>query len=628
MCGIVAINSLDGLEIDLIQSLISISHRGPDDMGTYVSTDKDAYLGQVRLSIIDLSSAGHQPMRSADGRYVLVFNGEIYNYIELRKFLENKYGLIFWKSSTDTEVVLEGFAREGESFFSRLNGIFAIVLYDTKERLFYVLRDPVGIKPLYITEQDSAVYFGSEIKALLSLNNLKRTIRRQSLVDQLAYMYVPEPHTMYDEFLKVDPGVCFKYQNGKLLNSNYLFDHLLASQSNYDESILAKKLHETLRASVERQLISDVPISLFLSGGLDSSSIAVEAVKAQADIKSAYTISFDENDGLIDSGSSDLYYAKRVATELGIDLKIIQAQENFINLIPSLIDFMEDGISDPALINTYLICKAAREDGVKVMLSGQGADEYLCGYRRYRAEDIIHNMRDVSRYALSNVGRFLPNSILGSFRTPIRQLKRLSYSAGLNSNKRLASYFIWGEAERIRSLFLDESVINPDEQLIKLFNSLDTKDSRDKLLLADQKFDLRSLNLSYTDKLSMSVGVEVRVPFLDFEMISIMNSIPRELLIKNGEQKYLLKKAMENYLPNDIIYRKKAGFGLPIRSWFLKPNELSRYYFSFERLSVQKLLNPLAVNGILEEHYSGRADHSYLMFGMLCQQIWLEKAFK
>lgn len=625
MCGIVAVSSQKYSQIDITKTLNVIKHRGPDDSGIFIAENQDAHLGQVRLSIIDLSNAGHQPMIDATGRYIITFNGEIYNFKILKKTLELNYGIIKWKSNTDTEVILEGFSREGKDFLSKLNGIFALAIYDAKDRLLYVLRDPIGIKPLYYTHQFESFFFCSEIKGLLCIQNLNRTIRKQSLVDQLAYMYVPEPYTMYEEFKKVDPGVCLTFQDGKQIDASYLFNDLNSKIIDYKETDIAEILHTTLADSVKRQLISDVPISLFLSGGLDSSSIAYEAVKAKANIKNAYTISFSIADNLNDQQSSDIFYAKKMAGILGIDLNVIEADYNFLNLLPTLIDFMEDGISDPSAINTYLISKAAREDGVKVMLSGQGADEYLCGYRRYKAEELITNMPTLVKKMMPIIADNIPSSIFGKFKTPVRRFKKLSISSQLSTYERLSNYFIWGNSEKIKSLFLDNSLNKPDEQLKNFFALNNVDDINSAMLLADQHYDLRSLNLSYTDKLSMAVGLEVRVPFLDFEMIKLMNSIPREYMMKKGEQKYILKKAMEPYLPKEIIYRKKAGFALPIRSWFSKENEFTKHYFSTDRLIKQNIFDLKVVKQILEEQFSGKQDHTYLIFAMLCQQIWIEK---
>ena len=625
MCGIIAISSSKNSQFDLNASIQAIHHRGPDDDGIFHSIEGDAHLGQVRLSIIDLSAAGHQPMKDASERYLMTYNGEVYNFFELKAYLESTYGLIAWKSSSDTEVILEGFAREGSAFLSRLNGIFALAIFDQEERILHVLRDPVGIKPLYWSEQGNSVFFSSEVKGLLAFNNLKRTVRKQSLVEQLAFMYVPEPYTMYEEFMKVQPGIYYRYREGKLVDAKPLFEHLQSPISDQSEEILAEQLHVTLEKAVRRQLIADVPISLFLSGGLDSSSITFEAVQAKANIQSAYTISFSKDDNSLDGQSSDLHYATLMAKKLGLNLHIIQAESEFLSLLPTLMDFMEDGISDPAAINTYLICQSARKDGVKVMLSGQGADEYLAGYRRYQAEKIIADMSSFNKRTLATLGNILPSTISGKFSTPYRRFKKLAKAAGQGSKERIASYFMWGGGEQIRSLFIDSQLSQPGLDLVNFLGHHEDMDTYSSMLLADQQFDLLSLNLSYTDKMSMAVGLEVRVPFLDLEMVQFMNSIPREFMLKKGQQKYILKKAMEPYLPNEVIYREKAGFALPIRSWFAKRNAMINHYFDPNRLERQGIFHSGAVQELLNEQFSGKEDHSYLLFSMLCQQIWLDK---
>lgn len=625
MCGIIAISSPPNYQFEIHTAIQAIHHRGPDDDGLFHSREGDAHLGQVRLSIIDLSAAGHQPMQDSSGRYVMTYNGEVYNYLELKVNLESSYGTIAWKSNSDTEVILEGFAREGYSFLSRLNGIFALAIFDQEARELHVLRDPIGIKPLYYSAQGDSVFFSSEVKGLLAFKNLKRTVRKQSLVEQLAFMYVPEPNTMYEEFLKVQPGVYHRYVEGKLVDSKPLFNHLQSPISQNSEEVLTEQLHATLEKAVRRQLIADVPISLFLSGGLDSSSIAFEAVQAKANIQSAYTISFSKEDNALDGQSSDLHYAGLMAKKLGLKLHIIQAESEFLGLLPTLLDFLEDGISDPAAINTYLICQSARKDGVKVMLSGQGSDEYLAGYRRYQAEKMILDMSTLTKKTLANLGSLMPSTISGKFSTIYRRFKKLAKAAGQPFQERVASYFMWGGGGQIKSLFVDQQVEKPGQELVEFLNQHAHLDAFSSMLLADQQFDLRSLNLSYTDKMSMAVGLEVRVPFLDFEMVQLMNSIPRELMLKNGQQKYILKKAMEPYLPKEVIYRMKAGFALPIRSWFSKRSAIIDHYFNLQRLETQGIFRPKQVQQLLNEQFSGKEDHSYLLFSMLCQQIWLDK---
>jgi len=286
MCGIIAISSPVDRNISLKSSILEIHHRGPDDSGEYISSAGDCSLGQVRLSILDLSVAGHQPMADKSGRFVITYNGEVYNYRNLKSSLVKKYGDIDWRSETDTEVIIEGFAREGITFLDKLNGIFSLVIYDKQQRKMYVLRDPIGIKPLFVTTQNGVVYFCSELKGLLAIQDLNRTLRHKSLADQISFMYVPEPYTMYKEFNKVQPGVCFTYQYGSLISSVPLFSHLVpvdTALSNENEAI--EMLQETFSTAVQRQLVSDVPVSLFLSGGLDSSAIAISLPNSPAQQK-------------------------------------------------------------------------------------------------------------------------------------------------------------------------------------------------------------------------------------------------------------------------------------------------------------------------------------------------------
>jgi asparagine synthase (glutamine-hydrolysing) len=625
MCGIIAINTPGRKEIPIEQALNAIKHRGPDDMGFYFSDSYDAQLGHVRLSILDVTSAGHQPMEDSSGRYIISYNGEIYNFGKLKSELSLTYGPINWKSNSDTEVILEGFARDGFKFLGKLNGIFALAIYDKVERNLHVLRDPIGIKPLYFTQQYDGVYFCSELKGLLAIPGLKMTLRHQSLADQLAFMYVPEPYTMYEEFYKLESGLYCVYKDGKLISQEKLFNSLYSKISFTSESEMIDVFRETFSESVKRQLISDVPIALFLSGGLDSSSIAYEAIKGGANIKSAYTISSSIADNKYDGQSDDLYYAKLVAKKFGLTLEVIQTESNFLNMLPDVIHFMEDGISDPAAINTFLICKGARNDGVKVMLSGQGADEYLCGYRRYQAEKIIKDMSFISKNALFFADFLTPKSIPGKLNATARRLKRLALAARQNSSDRLSGYFMWNSPENIRNLFNENMHINPGQDLKSFFVDHKEMDQVEAMLLADQRFDLLALNLAYNDKMSMACGIEARVPFLDFEMIQLMNSIPIDMKLKGNTSKYILKKAMEPYLPKEVVYRSKAGFSMPIRAWLRVENEMTRKYFDSERINKQGILNSKAVNQLLNEHYSGKNENSYTIFALLCQQIWLEK---
>ena len=627
MCGILAISLIEASPFPTEKCLEAIRHRGPDDLGFFVSDDGSCHLGHVRLSILDTSPAGHQPMVDLSGRFVISFNGEIYNYLELKKTLENIHGSINWRSNTDTEVILEGFAREGTSFLSRLNGMFSLAIFDTHEQLLYILRDPLGIKPLFVTEQNGSFFFCSELKGLLSIPGLKRTLRQQSLADQLAFMYVPEPHTLFEEYQKVAPGVCMTFCKGREVSKINLFDHLHETINFSSEHEMIDCFYNAFSSSVKRQLISDVPVSLMLSGGLDSSAIAYEAVSNGANIRDAYTISFSQKDRVYDQQSDDLHFAKVVAKKLGLNLQVIQAEMDLTSLLPHLSHFMEDGISDPAAINTYLICETARNSGVKVMLTGQGADEFLGGYRRYLAEHIIGLVPGPLRATSKWIGQLLPYNIPGRYNATNRRLKRILMLAGQQRRERLLGMYVWNAPDKIAGLFQQADQIKIGNDLSLLFDEHNKCDVVETMMRVDHKYDLMSLNLTYTDRMSMAAGVEARVPFLDFDLIRIMNSIPTKVKMKRGTSKYVLKKSMEHFLPHEIVYREKAGFGLPIRAWMRKDNELLRHYFDKARICNQGIFNPNALEVMCEEQFAGRGDHASTLFSFLCIQIWLDSQY-
>jgi asparagine synthase (glutamine-hydrolysing) len=624
MCGIVAISSPAGARFDLSPVLDAIRHRGPDGSGLFASPQGDCHLGHVRLSIIDLSSAGRQPMADASGRYVVSYNGEIYNFADLKQALVRAHGPILWRSSSDTEVIVEGYAREGVTFLEKLNGIFALAIFDRETGELSVLRDPVGIKPIFVTEQNGHAYFCSELKGLATLPGLRRTLRRQSIADQLTFMYVPEPHTPFEEIYKLEPGRLVVYRLGRRVSERKLFGWMDAPVSLFDEQEAVEAFSAAFAAAVRRQLISDAPVSLMLSGGLDSSAVAYEAVRGGGVVRDAYTIAFDKADMAHDQQSDDLGYARVMADRLQLKLQVIPAERDFLSLLPQLSRFMEDGLSDPALINTYLICRAARSRGVKVMLTGQGADEYLGGYRRYVAQRLLASMPRFARAALALAGKALPSALPGPFNALTRRANRLVRLAGMSRTDRILGLYTWAAPDRIRSLFREPRPMAIGADLQRLFEALAESDEIDAMMRVDHVYDLLSLNLTYTDRLSMAASVEARVPFLDFELIRVMNSIPIALKVKGGVTKYVLKKAMEPHLPREVVHREKAGFALPIRAWMRQDGDLLRRYFDRDRIAAQDLFDPVALRSLLDEQFSGRDDHTNLLFSMLCIQVWLD----
>jgi asparagine synthase (glutamine-hydrolysing) len=624
MCGIVAISAPDVRPFAMGDALDATRHRGPDDRGEWVSPAGDCALGQNRLAIIDLSPAGHQPMLDASGRFAMTYNGEIYNFRELRFGLEERHGAIAWRGSSDTEVVIEGFAREGIAFLDRLNGIFALAIYDLREKVMHLLRDPLGIKPLIATWQHGALLVASELKALRAIPQLARTLRRESLAEQLAFMYVPEPHTLFEEFTKIEPGVCLTYREGEEIARRKLFAWLDDAPPIEREAEAIEALRTTFDAAVERQLIADVPVSLFLSGGLDSSAVADQVVRCGGEVRDAYTIAFSAADRALDAQSDDLRYARLMADKLGIELKIIEAEANFLELLPELAPFLEDGFSDPAAINTYLISKGARADGVKVMLSGQGADEFLGGYRRYAAERALRRIPGPARVLLSAAGRALPASMPGRFNAANRRARRFAGLAGMAPRDRALGMYTWTTPETVTALFAAPLGARAGSGLQAALDEARHEDGVDQLMALDRHYDLRSLNLTYTDRMSMAASVEARVPFLDFELVRVMNAIPSRFKVRGGEGKWIFKKAMEPRLPREVIYRSKAGFGLPIRAWIARSGALFDRYLEPARIERQGIFSAAGIARIRREQAAGAADHANTLLTLLTQQIVLD----
>ena len=626
MCGIFAISSSSEKMYPIKKILNTIKHRGPDDLGTFTSESVDCTLGHVRLSILDLSKSGHQPMMDSKKRFIISYNGEIYNYNDLKFELEKKYGRIKWVSKTDTEVIIEGFSREGVQFLDKLNGVFALVIYDTTKQLTYVLRDPLGIKPIFILEQLGAVFFSSELKALSSNKEFKLTLRRESLAAQIAFMYIPEPFTLYNEIKKIKPGICFVYKKSVLIDRKPLFSHLKSDVIFSSEKEAINEIKHAFSNAVGRQLMGDVPVSLFLSGGLDSSAVAWEAVKKGAKVQEAYTIAFSEEDRKLDSQSDDLYYARSISRLLGIKLEVITAKPDLLSLLPDIIEFMEDGFTDPAALNTYIMCSEARKNGVKVILSGQGADEFLGGYRRYLAEKLLRKTPNFIKFGCSVFSDLLPEQVPGRFNAINRRIKKFGELSGRSNRDRVFSMYSWADANQISDLFVDETGSSYKNDFLKLYDDNSRKEIVDAMMSIDHHYDLMSLNLCYTDRMSMANGVEARVPFLDFDLVRVMNSIPSKYKLKGFTGKHIFKKAMENKLPDEIIYRQKAGFGLPIRAWMKNSKNLLSYYLDSNRIKKQGIFNASLIDKLLKEQYKGAKDHSYLLLTLLTQQIWLDQS--
>ena len=627
MCGIIGVSG-NFLESDLKKATLKLNHRGPDDSGTYFNEDKKIGLGHTRLSIIDLSPLGHQPMISEDKSVILVFNGEIYNFQSLRLDLEKK-GHKFIGNS-DTEVVLNMYLEFGINFLSKLNGIFGLAIFDNNTNDLFLARDALGVKPLYYYSNNISFSFSSEIKALLHLVSDELSLDYEAIQKYLTFLWCPGDGTPVTSIKKVLPGELIKIQKGKIVSKDNWY---VSPQTKFLPKITDKKdainqVFKALSLSVERQLIADVPVGSFLSGGLDSSAIVA---LAKEHVPNLHCFTIDPEGGSDDDVAEDLPYAREVAKHLNVELEIVKINsDNLANDLEEMIWHLDEPLADPAPLNVLYISRLAKERGMKVLLSGTGGDDLFTGYRRHlalRYESIWSWLPQNARNGLENFSlKFDQSKTIG------RRLGRLFNNAGASNEQRLASCFSWARRSDLESLYSEDmrnalKLNDPNQTIINYLNTIDNNVSPiDKLLALEQRFFLADHNLIYTDKMSMATGVEVRVPFLDLDLVDLASRIPDNFKQRGRVGKWVLKKAMEPYLPHDVIYRPKTGFGAPLRRW-IKNDLRSMVYDLLSESSIKNrgLFDYKNVAKMIAENDSGERDSAYTIFSLLTIEIWCRK---
>jgi len=561
MCGITGI--IHPKANSFIQVLTEgIAHRGPDDFGYY--SDGIISFGHMRLSIQDLSSNGHQPMISADNRFCIVYNGEIYNHTEIRNDLKDKY---IFRSSSDTETILYGYAEYGVELFNKLNGIFAFAIYDSISKELVIVRDQFGVKPLYYYHKDTDFMFSSEIKSMLNFAGFDNELDPKGILQYIRFLWSPGERTAFKYVKKLLPCHYIKLNVTNTEKLDFIKYYTIPFQGKYDlktEEEWVDALDDKLFQAVKRQLLSDVPIGFFLSGGLDSSAIVAMASKALPgkNIK-CYTVDSGSKNQEDEGFADDLFYAKKVAKHLNVDLEIVTGKENIMDDFDKMIWHLDEPQADVAPLHVLNICAQARKDGYKVLLGGTGGDDVFSGYRRHQAIYYEKFIKFIP-IAFVVICQYILN-IIHSANPTVRRVKKIFYDLDKSTIERLLGYFSWislSSSKKLLSTTLRNKIADFDsmEVLKDTFKFIPKEKSLlNKVLYLELKYFLPDHNLNYTDKLSMAVGVEVRVPFLDKELVEFSTRIPPELKMKGTTTKYLLKKVMERYLPHDVIYRPKAG---------------------------------------------------------------------
>jgi len=628
MCGIAGCyQQVDG--DSLVRTMSDrLAHRGPDDEGLYAyqQGQVSCQLAHRRLSIIDLTAGGHQPV-SRDG-LTLCYNGELYNYRELRTELVAR-GARF-ETSSDTEVVLEAWRHWGPDALRRFRGMFAFAVFDETTGRLALARDHLGIKPLHFMPRKDGVVFASELKSIMTGVGQGMAADPGALVASLLYYWIPPERCAVKGVQKLPPGSWAEF----LPDGRYTVHRFWSIADAAADAAAGPKadLREVIEASVAAHLVADVPVSTFLSGGLDSSIVSVLAKRHNPTLD-AYTITFRPQDHRLEAMPDDAVYARKVARQYGIELHEIEATPDIVDLLPRIIDILDEPVGDPAAINTLLMCEAARDAGVKVMLSGMGADELFGGYRKHLACQLAASYRRVPgtarRAVKAGVDR-LPVVAAGYGLRQVRWAKRFLDFAELPEAEGFRrSYTLYDPPELVDLVSPDLGgyVADVIDEHDAVYADTDLADPVNRMCLTDSRMFLPGLNLAYTDRASMAASVEVRVPFVDPTVVAAAFSLPGATKIRGRTTKAALKDAAAAWLPDEIINRPKASFSAPLRAWIshdLK-DVVDRELLDGE-LVASGFLRREPLQRLVADERSGRQDRSKQIWQLLTTEMWCRQA--
>ncbi len=624
MCGLTGIINFSGIEQreHLLRMNQSIHHRGPDEDGHFFS--ELCLLAHKRLSIIDLAS-GQQPMSTEDERFVIVFNGEVYNFKSIRNELE-KVGVSF-KTHCDTEVILKSIAYWGISAVEKLRGMFAFAIYDKSEQKVFLVRDRLGIKPLFYGYSERGdLLFASELKALTSHPDFQKSLRVEGIEEYLSLGYIPDPYSVYQKAHKLLPGhwmeIDLKSKSHRVVQ---YWDVSFNKQQEISEQDAITEFQTRFREAIDIRLLAEVPLGAFLSGGVDSSAVVATMAGLTDDPVNTCSIGFDVK--AYDESS----FADQIASQYRTNHWSKQVSSDEFDLIDQLVDLYDEPYADSSALPTYRVCQLAREK-VTVALSGDGADEMLAGYRRYKFQHAEDKLRAI-----------LPDSIRKPLFSPLAKIypkldwaprflraKSTFQSLARHSvNGYFQSVSIVGDDLRAKLLTDHYRKLSNFHYAGDLFDELAdkgmAKDPMSMIQYIDLKTYLLGDILTKVDRASMAHSLEVRVPFLDHKLVEWMATLPTHLKLKNGIGKYLLKKSMENKLPHDLMYRQKMGFRVPLDQWFRGPLKERLQQLKSGALADSGYFNMTLVSEMIEQHVSARKDYSAPLWTMFMLEKFLNK---
>jgi asparagine synthase (glutamine-hydrolysing) len=632
MCGIVGFLTSKAANIpeyDVLQKMQDILiHRGPDDEGEYIRPLDDkgpfVFLGHRRLSIIDLTG-GHQPLSNEDRTVWVIFNGEIYNFKELREELKGR-GHQF-QTHSDTEVIAHAYEEYKENCFRYFNGMFAIAIWDEKENRLILARDRLGKKPLYYSLINEAFVFASELKAIMAYPSFPRVVDPVSFMKYLFFEFIPCPHTIFKDTKKI-PAASYLIRDNKGIEVRQYWSPFdpQRGENNLSEVEAEMRIKDLLKESVKRRLISDVPLGVFLSGGIDSSTITALAQKEVPGKIKTFSIGFE------DPSFDESKYASLASKYIGTEHhEQMMTPQDLLDLVPNLPDILDEPMADASILPTYLLSKFTRSH-VTVALGGDGGDELFAGYPTYLAhkfaskyERYLGEFHPIIRF----LGNLLPvsdNNISFDFKVK-KFLSGIGYPEGIRNSIWLGS-FPFSENEKVLSPEI-RGQFNRDQLVEEMFfyeGEYLYDDRITRLQYLDLKLYLQESILVKVDRASMACSLEVRAPFLDHELVEFIMGLPSEWKLKGFTSKYILKKAMKNWIPDEVINRPKKGFGVPIAKWVKGPlKELFEDLLSFDRIKREGFLNPEYVTDLLQDHLVNKRDNRKQLWTLLVWELWVNR---